>query len=72
MQALVASIRDVKLRRRFDEDEEEFEDGFAFDDSDDGEYEDADGDDDEFGDDDDDLEEEFDDDFELDEEVEER
>ena len=34
MQALVASIRDVKLRRRVDEVEEEFEDGFAFDDSD--------------------------------------
>ena len=73
MPALVASLTEVVLRRRFDE-EEEFEDGYAFGDDEDEELEgdEFDDEDGEFGDDDEDLEEEFDDDVELDEEIEER
>jgi hypothetical protein len=74
MPALVATLSDVELRRRFDEDEDEFEDGFQFDDADDEEGED----DDEFGEDEDelgdeeDLDEDFDDNIDLDEEPDDR
>ena len=69
MPADTASLTDVTLRRRFDEDEEN-EDGFAFDDTDDEDDKDDDefdDEDDEGGDDEADGEEEFDDNIELEE-----
>ena len=35
MPALVASLMEVELRRRFDDDEDEFEDGYSFGDEED-------------------------------------
>jgi hypothetical protein len=50
MSALVASYEEVEMRRRFDEDDEDFDgDSFQFDDQDEEEFDDEDG---EFGDDD--------------------
>ena len=74
MPALAASLTDVTLRRRFDEDEE-YEDGFTFDDEEDDDEKDGDEFDDpdeELGDDEDDPDEEFDDNIELGEEPDER
>ena len=74
MPADAASLTDGELRRRFDEDEE-YEDGFTFDDEEDDDEKDGDefdDEDDELADGDDDLDEEFDDNIELGEEPEER
>ncbi len=64
-------LADVELRRRFDEDEEEFEDGFTFGDDDEEDLDEEGFDDEEdLEEGDEDLDEDFQDDFDLEEEEE--